>query len=163
VSKHKAKMKNIISLCLVIALASCADEDELRGADYILFGHYYGECGGETCVEIFKVTDYILSEDMLDNYPAAGKRYQGVYLPLPDQSNLDEVKTLAADIPAQLLSTQDKVIGMPDAGDWGGIYFQISRGGKTQYWLIDKKEQNIPAYLRPFVAAINEKIALINN
>jgi len=36
------------------------------------------------------------------------------------------------------------------------------RGDERRYWLIDKKESNIPEDLRPFVENIEDKIALIN-
>ena len=49
----------------------------------------------------------------------------------------------------------------PDAGDWGGIYFEISEGGETEYWFIDKMRSNIPTYLVPFVEEIEQDIELL--
>jgi hypothetical protein len=54
------------------------------------------------------------------------------------------------------------VIGQPDAGDWGGIYFETKDGSTHRFWLLDQLENNMPVIYNEFVDRINEKIVLIN-
>lgn len=62
-----------------------------------------------------------------------------------------------------LLNTKATVIGRPDAGDWGGLYFELTLNGEPKFWLIDTMQSNLPEYLRPFAAEIENKVKLINN
>ena len=156
-------MKKII-LILIVATA-CQTENVNReniSSDYIVFGHFYGECGGEQCVEIYRLTDNSLYEDRKDEYPSHDNVYNGDF-ELLDNSLFEKVKDLRNEIPSDLLTINSTVIGRPDAGDWGGIYFEMKVAGEQRYWLIDKMESNIPESLRPFVEAIENKIQLINN
>jgi hypothetical protein len=153
-----------IAFTLLIATA-CQTQDikqESMSSDYIIFGHFYGECIGEQCVEIYKLTDNAIYEDTKDEYPSRDKAYNGNF-ELLENSVFEKVKDLRKEIPADLLTSTSTVIGQPDAGDWGGIYFEITDAGERRYWLIDKLETNIPEYLRPFVEKIEGKIELINN
>ena len=156
-------MKQII-LILVVATA-CQTENVNReniSSDSIVFGHFYGECMGEQCVEIYRLTDNSLYEDKKDEYPSRDNAYNGDF-ELRDNSLFEKVKKLRNEIPSDLLTINSTVIGQPDAGDWGGIYFEMKVAGVRRYWLIDKMDSNIPESLRPFVEAIENKIQLINN
>lgn len=156
-------MKRVIFILLI--LTSCEynnlDEPSLT-SDYILFGHFYGECTGEKCIEIFKLTNTTLYEDTSDSYPNQSNPYEGTFQRL-DQSLFEKVKGLASKVPQELLATDSGVIGQPDAGDWGGLYFEISVQGKKQYWWMDKMKTNLPEYLWAFAADIESSIALIND
>jgi len=159
-------MKNtFISFFLLFFLfISCdkKDEPELQNQDYILFGHFYGFCFGEQCVEIFKLTDNELFEDTKNAYPSWETFYEGQYKRLSnDQFEL--VKSIKDKVPFELTQEIDHVIGSPDEFDGGGVYFAIVDKHGTKFWLIDQFDENIPEYLRPFKKEINENIALINN
>ncbi len=129
--------------------------------DYIVFGHFYGECIGEQCVEIFKLTETDLSEDITDHYPNISGPYIGNFQVL-DHALFEAVTVVRPAIPRELLATDAKVIGIPDGGDWGGIYLEISVDGEIQYWLIDKMRSNLPGYIIPLVDQIEKDIELIN-
>lgn len=82
-------MKHINSLviCLAIFLFTSCDNGSNNGlslsdSDYIIFGHFYGECGGETCIEIFRLEKDKLFEDINDNYPNSQNFYDGNYVQL---------------------------------------------------------------------------------
>ena len=67
-------------LIALIVLSACDEADLKEGegtTDYIVFGHFYGECVGEQCVEIFKLTKDQLSEDSNDTYPGSDHGYSG--------------------------------------------------------------------------------------
>jgi len=92
-------MKNLklfLSTVFVLLLFnSCENEDELfivnpipdiserasgdliiRGAT-LTFGRYYGKCLGNSCIEIFKLNDDKLWEDVIDGYPSSDSFYEG--------------------------------------------------------------------------------------
>ena len=145
-------------------IVSCKKKDESpeQTPDYILFGHFYGFCIGEQCVEIFKLTDSNLFEDDLDLYPSRENPYDGNFNKL-DNSKYQLVKSLAENIPPELLLETDTVIGMPDASDGGGVYFALINDAGNRFWLIDQFDHNIPEYLRPFKEEINNSISMISD
>ncbi len=130
--------------------------------DYLVFGHFYGECIGEQCIEIFKLTDEALFEDTQDKYPSSQSAYEGTFEALPE-ATFNEVSDLINQVPEALLNEPNGVIGMPDAGDWGGYYIEVQRDGVVQFWLIDTMEDNIPAFLHDFNEQVRTAITAIND
>jgi hypothetical protein len=131
---------------------------------YILFGHFYGECIGEGCIEIFKLCENMLYEDTVDKYPSSlDDSYPGSFQQIVDNVLFTEVENLITQIPDNLFSETDKILGQPDAGDWGGYYIEVKKeGGDPQFWLIDTMKDNIPAYLRDYTDNVQAAIELIN-
>ena len=115
---------------------------------------------GERCVEMYKLTDQFLYEDTDDSYPGNSTPGFHNFLTLNDDS-FEKVKSLRTKIPQELINTTTQIIGQPDAGDWGGIYFEISKDGENKYWFIDKMKSNLPSYLVPFVEEIERDIELL--
>ena len=153
----------IIPLCAVLFL-SCEEKDCCFAppAEYIVFGHFYGYCVGEGCIEIYRIDDQGLLEDTLDLYPGSTGFYSGDFnVQLPGEK-FNLVNDLESHIPAELWNETSVVLGQPDAGDWGGIYFEIKKGSTHQFWLLDQMDSNMPAAYNEFVDKINEKIALIH-
>lgn len=117
---------------------------------YFIFGAYFGECLGEQCVEIYMLQAGKLYEDTLDMYPGVAG------LPVPAQFELrpdslyQKVKNLPLAFPSALLDEPETIIGMPDAGDWGGYYVQVKDNEQVRYWMIDRMKSNLPAYLHHF-------------
>jgi hypothetical protein len=155
-----------ISIVMFSGLA-CEKECDCAGTgefEYMIFGHFYGECGGEGCVEIYKFDREHLYEDSTDVYPNSQTAYAGAYYLLPD-TKFQQVKDLVDDFPAALYEEPDNVLGMPDAGDWGGVYVEIKMKDEqalSGFWLLDQHEGNMPQVYNDFVDRINEKIAIIN-
>jgi len=158
------KYLTLVLLASVLLSSSCKKDDkkEIAEKDYLIFGHFYGECMGEECIEIFHLTDEQLSEDQKDLYPDQTSFYNGDFTALSSEK-FDLVKDLIDLFPEKLLLETDKVLGHPDAGDWGGLYIEYNFDGKQQFWLLDQKKSNIDEYLWDFVDAVNEKIFLINS
>ena len=158
-------LNKILSFSLVAMLIASCEQNEATpeiSPDYIVFGHFYGFCVGEQCIEIFKLTDNELYEDTSDAYPRWDRYDEGKWVKL-DQDKFEKVRSLADHIPPQLISAEETIFGSPDATDGGGIYFAIISNEETKYWLIDQMEQNIPAYLRPFKEQINTSISMISD
>jgi hypothetical protein len=153
-------------ITLAVSLAACCDEENnnpVGGDEFFVFGHFYGECGGEGCVEIFKLEDGKLFEDTLDQYPNSTAPYVGAWIELP-AAKYQDVKDIIEEIPAALYAESEVVLGQPDGGDWGGIYVQtIDPATNTaRFWLLDKMETNMEAVYNEFVNEIEQRIELIN-
>jgi hypothetical protein len=155
--------KTLITLVLLaIGMLSCGKHDKKVSCseDYLIFGHFYGMCIGERCVEIFKLDQSKLSEDTNDKYPSFSSFYRGSYIPLSDKK-LSEVRDLVDYFPSKLLSEPNKVFGTPDASDGGGLYIEYYHNGSRNYWIIDNMKSNTPSYLHNFVDKVQEKIAIL--
>jgi hypothetical protein len=129
-------------------------------SDYLVFGHFFGFCGGEKCIEIFKLTDDRLFEDTTDTYPQAGVFYDGRFVAL-SQQKFEAVKDIRNAIPQALFTETDNVIGIPDAGDWGGFYIEYKAEGVRKVWLLDTNKQYVPADYHAFIDLLREKIDLL--
>lgn len=153
-------LKTVLPLVAVLFFSHCSDDTVQfsQQSDYLIFGHFYGECFGESCVEIFKITDGKVFEDTLDRYPSASNLPNPTSFVQLSNDNFEQAKFITGRIPAKLFEENETVIGQPDAGDWGGFYAETNVSGVQRYWLIDKMESNLPAYLHDFTASLNEAI-----
>ena len=156
-----------IGLVLVAAAGCSVAKDEYAGTgefEYMVFGHFYGECAGEGCVEIFRLDGEGLYEDSTDVYPNALSPYNGKYYSLPEEK-FELVKDLIYEFPQELYAEPQIIIGVPDGGDWGGVYVEMkykNEPGLTGFWLLDQNEANMPQVYNEFVDKINDKIVLIH-
>jgi len=138
---------------LALVFSACSKEENISPRkDYTIFGHFYGECFGEECIEIFKIQHESLYEDTNDYYPFADNCYHGEYIML-EEEKFAKVKDLPTLIPHEIYN-EENVIGEPDAGDWGGIFLETSINGEVRYWKIDMMKENLPEYLHEFVDTI---------
>ena len=147
-------------VALVIGLSSACKKEEVSNptpTDYLIFGHFYGMCAGEQCIETFKLTDQSLLEDTIDDYTGQNL----VFVPLGNDK-FDEVKDLLDYFPSQLRNETSPVLGCPDCADGGGLVIHLMEDGNLRSWRIDQVQSNVPGYLHGFMDKVNEKIALIN-
>ena len=156
-------MKSILPLILCVLLFNACKKEPIEKSntsDYLVFGHFYGECMGEGCVEIFKLTNTTLLEDTNDHYPGSQNAYNGNFS--VDRSTFfSQVEDLWEVIPDNIFEETETVIGQPDAGDWGGLYFEIQKENFHRYWLIDQQKSGIPEYLYELTDSINAKISVL--
>ncbi|KAA5541668.1 hypothetical protein [Adhaeribacter rhizoryzae] len=132
----------LLFLFLISLLFISCQKDDIKAAfkGYLVFGHFYGECaGGENCVENYKLDQNQLLQDTKDLYPSFSKFYEGNYVKLR-LSQFNIAKDLIHNFPRDLCKESDKVIGQPDAGDWGGLYLEFKHKGKRKFWLLDRKK-----------------------
>ena len=157
------QMKQLIfTLCLLSIATSCCKKDNviLSTTNYLIFGHFYGECIGEGCIEIFRLEQNQLLEDTKDIYPYSTSFYNGNYN-LLSQKKFNSAKDILNFFPNDLLLELSTVIGQPDAGDWGGLYIEYNYNGSRKFWLVDKMKSNVPSKYHAFIDKVNEKIQLI--
>lgn len=153
-------MKKTFLILIISVLTACSQSDDidLEENDYLIFGHFYGECLGESCVETFKLTDTKLFEDTNDHYSTIDDfSFQKL-----DNEKFILIEDLIDYFPSSLLE-EEEVIGCPDCGDWGGLFIQYSKDNLIKSWRIDQMKDNVPENLHAFIDKVNEKIALINN
>lgn len=153
--------KILLSLLTIAILLSCNKDDENSNTDeqnFLIFGHFYGMCIGENCVETFKLTDKNLFEDTVNDY--LGQNME--FVPLKNDK-FEQAKNLIDYFPEELLAQNETVFGCPDCADGGGLFIQYSKNGVVKSWRIDQTKANVPSYLHNFMNKVNEKIKLINN
>lgn len=155
------KLKHILPAAVLLLTIACTSNDGDQQKASLVFGHFYGECMGEGCVEIFRLDNQLLFEDVRDQYPAYTNPYEGDFS-LSRSRYYQRVSELWDIVPEKLYDESDTIIGQPDAGDWGGIYLAVSQGTVDRYWLIDQKKSNVPEYLHELIDSVNAKIAFIN-
>lgn len=155
----------IFGLMLILSIfASCDKDDNVRkgnpnpDGNYLIFGHFYGMCGGEECVEIFKLTEDALFEDTNDNYSLQDFSWTE----LADDKFI-QVNDLSDSIPTEFLESDEDWYGCPDCADGGGIYIEYSMNGIYRKAKIDQIKENIPDYLHDFVDEVNSRISVIND
>ncbi|MDE0917918.1 MAG: hypothetical protein OSA04_06385 [Flavobacteriales bacterium] len=153
-------MNKALTLLITIAITTSCNKEciTLNEQNYLVFGHFYGMCAGEGCVETYKLTNMKLYEDLIDDY--SGQNLDFVEL---DNETFEQVSDLADFFPNQLLSESETVFGCPDCADGGGLFIQYSDNGNLQSWRIDQMQENVPSYLHSFMDHVNEAIVLINN
>lgn len=162
------KLISIVSgVLILLSLIACdKDNDTVTCEDFqeITFGSFYGECGGEGCVEIFRIESHLgrLTEDVNDYYPHADQFYDGHFTIELPANKYDLVKDLMVYFPQELLNETEVVMGNPDGGDWGGIYFELRTKDTHRFWLLDTMHDNMPAAYNEFVDRIQEKLMLIH-
>ncbi|MFG6687226.1 hypothetical protein ACGK9U_11620 [Mariniflexile sp. HNIBRBA6329] len=151
--------KAVLILLVVIYSFGCSSKNDVPvyDGDYLIFGHFYGFCLGESCIETFKLTSDTLYEDTNDQYTHESFNFEVLA-----GDKFEQVKDLADAFPTKLLEEKEGVLGCPDCADGGGLYIEYSKNGVVKKWKIDQMKGNVPNYLHNFMDAVNEKIALIN-
>lgn len=145
---------------LVIASFACKKSDPSAKSpeEYFVFGHFYGECGGPGCVIMFKIENGILYEDTLDQYPIGIGLGQTSFIAYP-QDKYEIAKVLIDAFPAELALTPNTTLGIPDGGDWGGLYIERKIGGTVQYWYLDLNLDNMPVQYHAYVEKVRDVIS----
>lgn len=127
----------------------------LQGDDYLIFGKFYGFCGGN-CTHLYKMTATELFADNMD-------RYEYDKEVTFDKTNLgaakiEIAKTVCSQYTSEIKNEKNERIGCPDCHDQGNIYVELKQNGKVQKWYIDPSLNAQPAYLQPFAKAIEDAV-----
>lgn len=161
-------MKKVIFFSLSIMICSfwaCTQEDIietpktncdlLQGDDYLIFGKFYGFCGGN-CTQLYKMTNTELFADNIDRF----EHNKEVTF---DKTNLgaakiEIAKTVCSQYANDIKNEKSDRIGCPDCFDQGNIYVELKQNGKVQKWFIDPTVNAQPEYLKPFAKAIEDAV-----
>lgn len=148
-----------------VFLSSCSNDgffqkESSDNVEAFVFGQYYGYCTGEACIEIFKLENETLFEDTTDRYPAGNTPYEGTFVPVKNENHL-RLESLC-DLAVRTLQPENQgVIGMPDAGDWGGFYLQFNVDGETKFWLLDTMKPNVDNRFHPLMDSLQAVISTL--
>jgi len=155
------KITFIVLLLFVSTLVSChLDETEsIENNDYLIFGHFYGKCKGEKCIETYMLTQGKVFEDIDDRYQ------QDEHFNFKEVRSIryNQVNDLFTKIPKQLLNSRTTIYGCPDCNGQGGLYIIYKKDGELKKWKIDQNKKNVPIYLHSFMDDVNKMIKLLNS
>ncbi len=151
------KNMRIFLITLLITAVTFGGCKKKNQENYVLFGHFYGFCQGEKCIEIFKLTDEKLYEDRADKYPSRTEFYVGTYDEL-DAQKFNDTKDLMGSFPTDLLNEKEIVLGQPDAGDQGGLYIEYYKNGVHKFWLLDNNKNAVSSKYHSFMDKVKEKV-----
>lgn len=157
-------MKKLFFIFGVISMVSCTKEKKptsFEPNDYLIFGDFYGMCAGDRCVDIYKLGDAALYEDVNAHYPYSTELYDGEFTHQLSTQQYNATKDIIDFFPDGLLNETDTVIGSPDAGDWGGYYVEYNFNGVRKFWLMDKMKANVSSDYHTFIDKMEEKLQLL--
>ena len=148
----KLILKLLVPAILMVLLTSCGGPDNGPGDDGdIVFGLFAGECIGDNCVRIFKLTEEELFEDQNDIYPGTiftGEQFDFEGLP---NSKFELAEDFASFFPEEILDETESRFGCPDCGDQGGIFLGWYENDTFRSSTIDVRKDEIPEYMHDFV------------
>lgn len=152
------------ALLLLLLAGSCAKQSAPMAIEstYLIFGHAYGHCAGEACVETFLLRDGQLFEDTLDHY-SKETPYEGHWVELSNDL-YRQAENLPDQLPDSLLQLPSQTFGTPDAYDQGGYYIELADGsGGIRAWQLDTDLNNLPEYLHPLAGRLSELLRDISD
>lgn len=147
---------SILLLTIISIFSSCSEENMEGPEEYLIFGHFYGFCAGDHCIQIYKLENGRLYEDQNKTYPRYDEFYDALFVVL--ENNYEQVNDLKNYFPEQLLNETDTIIGCPDCADGGGLYIEYKTDTIHRYWLIDQDISRVEPYLYEFMEKVNDKI-----
>lgn len=149
----------VLFLIGLIFLASC-DEKECCPPpehDYLVFGVFRGFCSGPKCIAIFKLSDSMLLEDINDNYPSSNSFYEGNFESRSNEK-FNEAKKLWSQFPKQFLSDSQRVFGIPDSHDQGGVYLEYKSHSSHNFWILDTSIERLPDAYKDYTQIVIETV-----
>ncbi len=152
----------ILLIMIVSMFSSCSEEKIGEPTEYLIFGHFYGFCLGDQCIQIYKLDNDHLNEDQNKTYPRYDEFYIASFIEL-ESKYYEQVDDLTDYFPNQLLNETDTIIGCPDCADGGGLYIEYKSETIHRYWLIDQDKSRVEPYLHEFMDQVNDKIEKINS
>lgn len=145
-------LKVIILLSLILSIWTSCKKDNNDLEDYLIFGAFYGECGGN-CTILYKIEGEQLYTDDVEWGIPDDIPFQAA----PLSSNKYEIaKILIDEFPDELKNASESVFGCPDCADQGGYFIELKDGESIKSWTIDTSESEIPDYLVPYTQKIWE-------
>ncbi len=128
-----------------------------ENSDNIVIGSFNNQCASSDCQKFFQINDY----NTLKFLNVGAKQYDfGQYKYTPTIKR-GEYTLLLKDVPAEILALkgQTKTYGTPDAGDQGGVYFQLRQAGSiTKIYIDNNDTADQSAEVKEFKKKIQDKI-----
>ena len=144
----------LIFLASVVFCLGCSSDESSFDEPTIIFGHFFGECGGERCLETYMLQGDSLFEDLNDSFDRSFN-----FSPLSAEL-FNQVSDLRTFIPDELNELDGQTFGCPDCADQGGIFLQLV-DQDDKVFTIDQDTNGLPEYLQIFAGQVNDRIALL--
>ncbi len=157
----KAAYSILLMIMIASVFSSCSEDEIAEPTEYLIFGHFYGFCVGDHCIQIYKLDGEGLYMDQNKTYPRHDEFYDASFVELGNKY-YELVNDLEIYFPSQLLNETDTIIGCPDCADGGGLYIEYKTETIHRFWLIDQDISRVEPYLYEFMEQINDKIEEIN-
>jgi hypothetical protein len=144
----------LIFITSILLGASCSSDKSSFDEPTVIFGHFFGECSGERCLETYMLQGDALFEDLNDSFDRSFD-----FSPLSAElyNQVNDLRTL---IPDELNAIEGQTFGCPDCGDQGGVFLRLVDQGSKEFF-IDQDTNGLPEYLQTFVRQVNDRIALL--
>ena len=134
---------------------------DTHGVTRLVFGQYYGFCPPTSdCAQVYKVEGNKLYEDQVLRVLDRSSEITFKASPLA-ADKYDLAKSLAQNVPAELLKSTEEVFGSPDAHDQGGIVLEVSWEGATKRFYLDNNDDALPPSLVPYAQEVKRVIAAL--
>ena len=148
----------LLTLILVSAgfLLGCDKEEVNISARYLVFGHSYGKCVGEECLEVFKLTQDSLYEDLEDNFFTGGAKFVAL-----SKTKHTLALPLLTSYPEELRDEVNRTFGCPGCHDQASIIIQYFDGEKLQKFVVDEDKNMVPVFLHTYIDKIQKTIGLL--
>jgi hypothetical protein len=129
--------------------------------DYIIFGRFCGECGGE-CATMYKIDfgQNKLFADHTDSYWSREEKPLVFQTAILDTAKINLARKIWNNTPDFIATYKDRIktFGCPDCTDGCGIYLEISNQGVLRRFRIDAQTEQISGEIRAYAELLNETI-----
>lgn len=142
-----------LSLSLLLLVGCKKDKTDTTGGQ-LVFGTYYGECGGD-CAHFFKIKDGALYPDNTDNYYGGTLQFSSTALP---NDSFLLAKGLLDSLPQYMLNHADTTWGCPDCVDQGGIHIEYTSGDGVFVWTLDSDTGSLPVETRAYAQRVKDVV-----
>jgi hypothetical protein len=153
-SNHIQKLFFVFSILLLFSGSACKKNS--NKFDYIIFGKYFSECGGN-CASFFRLTNNKLYGDRMDYFMGAKDiKFQKFAL---SSDNFRAAHILADSLPDFFKTETGQTLGCPDCHDQGGFYLEIRTSGNTRVFNIDPEVRRMPKEVMDYISLLDQTIA----
>ncbi len=162
---RKSNFTFLCSILFVLTLSNCTMVDPVRAEleinPVLVFGTYYGFCGGD-CAHLYKIENQKLYADQgIDNlYLFRDRELPFATEPRPEE-DYAKAKFLISDFPNQLLQEEQQTLGNPDAHDQGGIFLELTMGEEVKKWYLDTSTERLPEYLQEYAKQVMAVVEML--
>lgn len=164
----------IISIGLLLTVLSCEQKSNRKSGtveenrntipqsqntndntlDYIIFGRYCEECGGE-CATMYKLTvsnDRLLSDHTDSYWEYRYGKPMKFATSIIDKTKISIAREVLDSIPNFLFTTTKPIqkFGCPDCTDGCGIYIETKKDTTLKKFLIDYQTEQLTGEIKPF-------------
>lgn len=148
--------KLLFGFSILLLFSGSACKKNSNEFDYIIFGKYFSECGGN-CASFYRLTSNKLYGDRMDYFMGAKDiKFRKFAL---SQDDFKTAQSIADSLPDFFKTDNSQTLGCPDCHDQGGLYLEIRNNGNTRVFNIDPEVRRMPQEVMDYTNLLNQTIA----